>query len=31
MIEYIMCYEKPEEILEFVDNRNFNTLNRSYK
>ena len=27
MIEYIMCYAKPEEILKFVDNRNFNRYN----
>ena len=29
MIKYIMCYTKPEEILKFVHNRNFNRYNNS--
>ena len=27
MIEYIMCYVEPEEILKFVHDRNFNRYN----
>ena len=26
MIKYIMCFAKPEEILKFVHNRNFNII-----
>ena len=30
MIEYIMCYAKPKEILKFVHNRYFNRYNNQH-
>ena len=30
MIEYSMCYAKPEDILKFVHNRDFNRKNNQH-